>query len=210
MSLSLQSLLIAGAALASVATALLDPSLTGTWTTKSRKVITGPVSIPVTGPLRRPGQSWYSRKKNTLTGISRDFMIRLMTSSWNQILRDSPTHSQMMDSTKKPTIEPFPTVCPRPPCVANGSDMYSSRHSLVPKRHHAIPARQIREIRQRLLNLDTLCRRRPPTPLRSMQWRQCRLYTLHPKRNLQGIPPPKHSPTPHLASKQARRHCKII
>lgn len=43
MSLSLRSWLIVGAALASVAIAQVDPDLTGTWTTKSRKVLTGPV-----------------------------------------------------------------------------------------------------------------------------------------------------------------------
>lgn len=48
MLLSLQSLLIAGTAFASVAIAQLDPALTGTWTTKSRKVLTGPVGIPAT------------------------------------------------------------------------------------------------------------------------------------------------------------------
>lgn len=51
MSLSLRSLLIVGAALASVAIAQVDPDLTGTWTTKSWKVLTGPV-VPHSPMLR--------------------------------------------------------------------------------------------------------------------------------------------------------------
>ena len=44
MALSIRTLLIAGAVLASTVTSQVVPGLTGTWTTKSRKVITGPVS----------------------------------------------------------------------------------------------------------------------------------------------------------------------
>ena len=43
MSLSIKSLFLAGALLASTVTSQVVPGLTGTWTTKSRKVITGPV-----------------------------------------------------------------------------------------------------------------------------------------------------------------------
>ena len=47
MVVSLQSLLALGAALAPLTFAQSpDPQLTGTWTTKSRKVITGPVRTP--------------------------------------------------------------------------------------------------------------------------------------------------------------------
>lgn len=46
MLLTLRSLLFGGAAFASLATAQLDAQLTGTWTTKSRKVFTGPVRTP--------------------------------------------------------------------------------------------------------------------------------------------------------------------
>ena len=42
-SMKFQSLLIAGACLASTASAQIDPQLVGTWSTKSSKVITGPV-----------------------------------------------------------------------------------------------------------------------------------------------------------------------
>ena len=44
MSPSLQFVLTVGA-LVTLATAQVDPELTGTWTTKSRKVVTGPVSL---------------------------------------------------------------------------------------------------------------------------------------------------------------------
>ena len=47
MSMSLRRLLAVGVALASLATAQFDPDLTGTWTTKSRKVLTGPVGHTV-------------------------------------------------------------------------------------------------------------------------------------------------------------------
>lgn len=43
MLLTLESLLLGGSALASLVAAQVDTQLTGTWTTKSRKVFTGPV-----------------------------------------------------------------------------------------------------------------------------------------------------------------------
>lgn len=46
MLLFLTSLLLGGAALAPLVTAQVDTQLTGTWTTKSRKVFTGPVRAP--------------------------------------------------------------------------------------------------------------------------------------------------------------------
>jgi len=42
----LRSLLTLGAVLVSFVSAQVDPKLTGTWTTKSRKVVTGPVGTP--------------------------------------------------------------------------------------------------------------------------------------------------------------------
>lgn len=54
------SLLLGAAALVSLAVAQVDPELTGTWTTKSRKVFTGPVgfdapSYRMTDPLPGAG-----------------------------------------------------------------------------------------------------------------------------------------------------------
>ncbi|KAL9612276.1 MAG: hypothetical protein Q9167_003144, partial [Letrouitia subvulpina] len=46
MIISLSTLLLGGATLASLAAAQVDPALTGTWTTKSRKVFTGPPTCP--------------------------------------------------------------------------------------------------------------------------------------------------------------------
>lgn len=42
---SLRLFLVVGFALAPQATAQIDPGLTGTWTSKSRKVLTGPVRL---------------------------------------------------------------------------------------------------------------------------------------------------------------------
>lgn len=43
---SIQALLAVGAALVPLTAGEVDQQLTGTWTTKSRKVVTGPVSAP--------------------------------------------------------------------------------------------------------------------------------------------------------------------
>ena len=42
----IQALLTIGAAVFLLAAGEVDPQLTGTWTTKSRKVVTGPVGAP--------------------------------------------------------------------------------------------------------------------------------------------------------------------
>ncbi len=46
MILSIRSTLALGAVFVPFAATQVDPRLTGTWTTKSRKVVTGPVGIP--------------------------------------------------------------------------------------------------------------------------------------------------------------------
>ena len=67
MYLSLLSLLTAGAALASVTIAQVDPDLTGTWTTKSRKVLTGPVRVhSCVLQLRRQKRYSLCRKESTV------------------------------------------------------------------------------------------------------------------------------------------------
>lgn len=50
MILNLNSLVLCGVALAPLVVAQVDPLLTGTWTTKSRKVFTGPVCTLLESP----------------------------------------------------------------------------------------------------------------------------------------------------------------
>ena len=79
MLLSLQSLLLGVATLTSVVTAQVDSQLTGTWTTKSRKVFTGPVRSCPCHKLWRP----HKEGNITLTpeaALSREPVWRLTLS----------------------------------------------------------------------------------------------------------------------------------
>ncbi|KAL9032378.1 MAG: hypothetical protein Q9214_007996, partial [Letrouitia sp. 1 TL-2023] len=61
MIISLSTLLLGGATIASLAAAQVDPDLTGTWTTKSRKVFTGPGFYdPVNERMFEPPLTGYS------------------------------------------------------------------------------------------------------------------------------------------------------
>ncbi len=70
MILSLRSLLAAGVVLVPLIAAQADPQLTGTWTTKSRKVVTGPVRPIKFLSLTNPS-TWGSHGR--YAGVSTDW-----------------------------------------------------------------------------------------------------------------------------------------
>lgn len=67
MFLTLRLLILGGAAFASLVAAQVDTQLTGTWTTKSRKVFTGPVCTPWQSFRSSAYESWMEVKEHGAT-----------------------------------------------------------------------------------------------------------------------------------------------
>lgn len=85
--------------------------LVGTWTTKSRKVITGPVCE------MNKQLSQECQLSNVSYVGDRDSMIRSTMNSWNPTCPVSRTPLPMMVTMKRLTIAPLPTVSPRKTCL---------------------------------------------------------------------------------------------
>lgn len=90
------------------AAAQLDPELTGTWTTKSQKVLTGPV-----GSFNTFVYLFLLVGQANPDAIPRTFMIPSKMSSRNLNFLESPTPLQVMGSTRRPIIAPRRTVSPQ-------------------------------------------------------------------------------------------------
>jgi hypothetical protein len=106
---SLKPLLAVTAYLICTVTAVaIDPLLVGTWTTKSAKVLTGPVCF-------RAATTWivgsyFMDKQQVLMGDYRASTIQSTTASSSLVLRASPIHSQRTVSTRRHTTERFRIV----------------------------------------------------------------------------------------------------
>jgi hypothetical protein len=107
-SLSLQSLLVASACLI-ISTSAINADLVGTWSTKSAKVLTGPVRSILGTRGGKVGNEGTLRAEELILGY-RAFTILSTTVLLNQVLRGSRIRSLRMGFMRRHTTELSRTV----------------------------------------------------------------------------------------------------
>lgn len=176
MILSLPLSLGAGAVLTSFVSAKTDPQLTGTWTTKSRSVITGPVSVAL-----------FLAMLDVHPGFNTRVAIHIRT---EQDLRKQGFYDPVNERIFEPGLTGFSysftddghyeeayyrAISNRVWIIAgpNSSDAISnlliSNGPFVPSGHRTMAARHICEECERLPHTDSIRSRWSPVALRSLQ-----------------------------------------
>jgi len=133
---SLASSLMVGAALLAPITSAQQaaPELVGTWTSKSRQVLTGPVCTTdqyLPTHMRCRDTNNGSRKWILIRTLNRDSMIQSTTNSSSLHLQAFHTPSALMGFMKSPIIELSRTV--RPNVFPRFGNPYSLRGSWKPQ-----------------------------------------------------------------------------
>lgn len=155
LSLFLSALLVSMVSAAGIA------DLQGTWSTKSRKVITGPVRWSLDRRV----------KTLALTHVPRTSTIRKRMSFSNPNCLASPTRLRPTGTMKRRTTAPFPIVSSPQTCLFTCRfNIYpsSSHQSLLSKRHHAVAAWHLYREQQWLTQLDAVRHGRSPALVGSL------------------------------------------